>query len=84
LEGERYVALSRLGASNGAGEGELPRTFLGAVQVTRAMRMRYLWVDAVCIIREDAINREREAESMEEVFSSAYYPFAADSAADWR
>jgi Heterokaryon incompatibility protein (HET) len=64
--------------------GSLPHTFQDAVHVTRAIGKKFLWIDALAIIQEDARDWEAEAGSMERVFSAAYCTIAADSAADWK
>lgn len=63
---------------------DLPKTFQDAVQITRALGKTHLWIDALCIIQEDKNDWEVESKSMEQVFSSAYYTIAADSARDWK
>lgn len=37
----------------GIGWGKLPKTFKDAIQVTRALGVRYLWIDSLCIIQDD-------------------------------
>ncbi|OAL27937.1 hypothetical protein AYO22_03282 [Fonsecaea multimorphosa] len=67
----------------GFGMSDLPKTFQDAVQVTRAIGKRYLWIDAVCIIQCGDPDWDIESKRMEEVFSSAYCTIAANSATDW-
>jgi hypothetical protein len=67
---------------------ELPKTFQHAIEVTRELGQNFLWIDALCIIQAvqggaDTDDWEKEAERMEETFSSAYCTIAADSAAGW-
>ncbi|OAP60250.1 hypothetical protein AYL99_05252 [Fonsecaea erecta] len=63
---------------------ELPKTFQDAIQVTRAIGKRYLWIDAICIIQCGDPDWDTESRLMEQVFSSAYCTIAADSATDWK
>ncbi|KAI0015261.1 heterokaryon incompatibility protein-domain-containing protein [Xylariomycetidae sp. FL0641] len=42
-----------------------------AIKVCRALDIRYLWVDAVCILQGDAIDWEKEAAMMSLVYSNA-------------
>jgi hypothetical protein len=58
---------------------EMPRTFRDAVDITRALKVRYLWIDSVCIVQDDPEDWEAESERMEDVFSSAYVTIAASS-----
>jgi hypothetical protein len=65
----------------GIPQSDLPRTFQDAITVTRSLGVRYLWIDALCIVQE---GQERdfgtEAERMEIVFSNAYCVLAATRA----
>lgn len=67
---------------SGFTDADLPLTFLDAVKVARALRVRYLWIDSLCIIQQDPEDWEREAVRMEQVYSSAYLTIAATSAAN--
>lgn len=59
---------------------QLPRSFQDAVKVTRALRIRYLWIDSLCIIQENEDDWNRELSRMGQVFSNAYCTIAASSA----
>ncbi|KAH0431014.1 hypothetical protein CcaCcLH18_07428 [Colletotrichum camelliae] len=58
----------------------LPQNFKDAVIVTRGLGIRYLWIDSICIIQDDAQDWEVESSKMEEVFSSACVTISAVSA----
>jgi len=58
----------------------LPRTFLDAVITTRALGIRYLWIDSICIVQGPGGDFDVEAKNMELVFSSAYVVLAASRA----
>ncbi|ETI20037.1 hypothetical protein G647_09052 [Cladophialophora carrionii CBS 160.54] len=58
----------------------LPRTFSDAVIVTRALGVRFLWIDSLCIIQNDRGDLQNEIERMEMVFSNAYCVIAASRA----
>jgi hypothetical protein len=58
------------------------KTFLDAVTLTRRLGIKYLWIDALCIIQDDAEDWAREAPRMEHIFSGAYCTIAVTSAAD--
>ncbi|KAI1114936.1 HET-domain-containing protein [Nemania sp. NC0429] len=60
--------------------GVLPHTFKDAIQVTRKLGLRYLWIDSLCIIQGAGGDFEYEAKRMETVFSSAYCVIAATCA----
>lgn len=59
---------------------QLPRTFQDAILVTRKLGIRYLWIDSLCIIQDDADDWEKESKRMEGVFSAAYCTIAATCA----
>lgn len=59
---------------------DLPKTFQNAVEITRALEVRYLWIDSLCIIQEDNEDWKKECERMEDVYSSAYCTIAASCA----
>lgn len=48
-----------------------------AVTVCRALSIRYLWVDTLCIIQDDQRDWEQESENMGRVFQSAYVTIGA-------
>jgi hypothetical protein len=71
--------------------GSLPRTFQNAVTITRALGVRYLWIDSICIIqRHEGCSNDCggledwgiESKNMETYFSCAYCTIAATSATD--
>lgn len=55
----------------------LPQCLKDAVAVTRSLGVRYLWVDALCIIQGDADDWAREAGTMFSVFRNAYVTIGA-------
>ena len=55
---------------------ELPQTISDAIQVTKALGLKYLWVDALCIMQdsvEEAASQdmEKELETMDQVYKNA-------------
>jgi hypothetical protein len=61
---------------------DLPKTLQDAVTVTQGLGIRYLWIDALCIVQGDAADWEAESSKMGDVYSSAYVVIAASQAAD--
>ena len=49
----------------------LPLTLQHAVMLTRRLCLRYLWIDALCIIQDDRNDWRREAAKMCDVYSNA-------------
>ena len=62
--------------------GDLPKTFQDAVDVTRKLGIRYLWIDSLCIIQDNEKDWENESRRMENVFANAFCTIAATSAKD--
>jgi hypothetical protein len=56
---------------------QLPRTFRQAVEITRGIRIPYLWIDAICIIQDSRDDWEEEAAAMGLVYSNAVVTIAA-------
>jgi len=55
----------------------LPNLFVDALTITRRLGIRYLWIDALCIIQGEGGDWETEAERMHATFSAAYAVLAA-------
>ncbi|KAH8911273.1 HET-domain-containing protein [Coniochaeta sp. PMI_546] len=49
----------------------LPRTIMEAVQVTASLGIRYLWVDALCIVQDDEASKAVEIEKMGNIYGDA-------------
>jgi hypothetical protein len=60
----------------------LLRTIRDAIQFTRKLGIRYIWVDLLCIIQDDPENWAREAASMAQVYCNAYITIAATKSPD--
>ncbi|KAH7125963.1 heterokaryon incompatibility protein-domain-containing protein [Dactylonectria macrodidyma] len=60
----------------------LPRTYRDAISITRALGIRYIWIDSLCIIQDDADDWERESANMASIYRNAYLNIAATSALD--
>ncbi|KXX79945.1 hypothetical protein MMYC01_202305 [Madurella mycetomatis] len=61
---------------------QLPQTVKDAVKVTRRLGIRFLWIDALCIIQEgDESDKLRELGVMGRLYKSATVTIAAASAA---
>ncbi|KAI2828337.1 hypothetical protein CBS147343_2564 [Aspergillus niger] len=62
----------------------LPKTVQDAVEVCWRLGIKYLWVDALCIIQDDALGVDwyEQSSEMDQIYSSAYVVIAADTAED--
>ncbi|KAK3403414.1 heterokaryon incompatibility protein-domain-containing protein [Sordaria brevicollis] len=62
----------------------LPPTFKQAVQITRSLNIRYLWIDSLCIIQDSREDWEKESMTMGEVYGRSYLTIAARAARNAR
>lgn len=58
---------------------EVPQTFCDAFLVARMLGLEYIWVDALCIIQQDAQDWQIEAAKMGDIYRRAQITFAAAS-----
>jgi hypothetical protein len=49
--------------------GQLPQTFQDAVIVSRTLGIKYLWIDALCIIQDSVADWQQEAATMADVYT---------------
>lgn len=66
LNASTHAALAQ-----GVPETQLAKTHREIVSLARALGIRYVWVDALCIIQGDAKDWERESKAMAEVYGNA-------------
>jgi hypothetical protein len=60
---------------------ELPKIFSDAVVMCRHLGLRFLWIDALCLVQDDAGDCEREIANMGEIYTNAHVNFGAIGAA---
>ncbi|KAH7310209.1 heterokaryon incompatibility protein-domain-containing protein [Rhexocercosporidium sp. MPI-PUGE-AT-0058] len=68
--------LSEIGPEN------LSKTFTEAIHITRSLGIRYLWIDSLCIIQDDAEDWERESATMGKVYSRGFLNITASTSSD--
>ncbi|KAM6516544.1 hypothetical protein FALCPG4_014727 [Fusarium falciforme] len=58
---------------------DLPQTFQDAVEVARELKVRYLWIDALCIIQDEDDHEDwkRECGNMASIYRNSYLTIAA-------
>ncbi|KAH8706255.1 heterokaryon incompatibility protein-domain-containing protein [Ilyonectria robusta] len=64
---------------SGVEMAELPQTYIDAVSLTRELGIRYLWIDALCIIQDCFQDWEKESTIMGGIYSKALLTIAATS-----
>jgi len=65
---------------DGLPEPILPRTLKDAFEFTRALGLRYLWIDVLCILQDSDRDWQSNASKMGLIYKSAYCSLAADAA----
>jgi hypothetical protein len=62
----------------------LPKTFQDAITIVRALNVRFLWIDSLCIIQNDESDWKAESVRMADVYSNSYINIAATGSSDSR
>jgi len=60
----------------------LPPVFRDAIEISRSLEVPYIWIDALCIIQDDAEDWDKEAALMGQVYSNAFCNLGASAAAE--
>ena len=72
---------SNLGQHKGGIDlSNMPKTLQDAVHVTRELGIRYLWIDALCIVQDNTAEWRREALQMGRIYQDSYCTIAAAGA----
>jgi hypothetical protein len=61
---------------------DMPRTIQDALEVTKRLGFRYIWIDRLCIIQDDTADWEGEARQMARIYENAVLTLAAMGAKD--
>ncbi|KAB5584851.1 heterokaryon incompatibility protein-domain-containing protein [Coniochaeta sp. 2T2.1] len=77
-----FAALSRRGGLRGEVMGQLPRTITDAMEFVRGLGVRYLWVDALCLVQDDEEDVELGMEVMNSVYQGSGFTVIAAEGAD--
>ncbi len=56
----------------------IPSTFQDAMELTHDLRIRYIWIDALCIIQDSPADWSAEASKMRSIYQNAQLVIAAD------
>ncbi|KAJ8111756.1 hypothetical protein OPT61_g5716 [Boeremia exigua] len=81
-----YAALSYVwGASDPTGTSSLeyPATILDSMAVTKALGLRYLWVDRYCIDQENATEKLVQINLMDRIYEQAQFTIIAATGDTW-
>ncbi|KAF7548523.1 hypothetical protein G7046_g8653 [Stylonectria norvegica] len=58
---------------------DLDSTFQNAIEVTRHLSLRYIWIDSLCIIQDSVEDWNEQAAQMADIYSQAYVSIATGS-----
>lgn len=61
---------------------ELSKTFREAIELTRELGFRFIWIDSLCIVQDDPQDWNVEAARMASVYSNGYLTVAATRSAN--
>ena len=61
---------------------ELPKTFRDAVEITRSIGVRYIWIDSLCILQDDPEDWEHESKTMGDIYQGSFLTISASSSVD--
>lgn len=62
-------------------EGLLP-AYQDAINVTRRLGLRYLWIDSLCIIQDEIDDKRTQISQMGTIYKNSYLTIAADGLKD--
>lgn len=73
-----HTTLSEL--SNGVPYESLPQLFQDTMLLARRLGIRYVWIDALCILQDSRSDKDREIAKMADTYGSAFFVLIAASA----
>jgi hypothetical protein len=59
----------------------IPNTFVDAIRITRSLGIPHIWIDALCIVQDDADEWQSEAAQMSEIYQGSQLTIAAAQSA---
>ena len=66
---------------SGLAVAHLPKTLQDAVRICRYFGVKYLWIDALCIVQDDTDDWTQQIPLMCDIYAGAYFVIAAESSA---
>jgi len=60
----------------------IPKIMRDAIQITRELGIRYIWIDALCIVQDDPQDWNREAAQMKDIYTNACLVISGTRAGD--
>ncbi|KAI0407329.1 heterokaryon incompatibility protein-domain-containing protein [Xylaria palmicola] len=59
---------------------KFPQTIKDAITVTRALKVKYIWVDAICIVQDDPEDKVVEISRMTDIYNLSHVTISASTA----
>lgn len=59
-------------------QDQLSPTFLNAISITRALGLRYIWIDSLCIIQDSPDDWAEQASQLADIYENAEFTVAAE------
>jgi hypothetical protein len=69
LKTEKSSMKSRI---TGIALSEMPKVFQDTIALCKKLSIRYLWIDALCIVQDDRLDWEQEGSQMGKVYENAF------------
>lgn len=69
--------ISQFEATNSLRSMILPKTIAHAIEVTRSLGLRWLWVDSLCIVQDDSIDQRWLVGHMDAIYTNAVVTLVA-------
>ncbi|KAF1995017.1 HET-domain-containing protein, partial [Amniculicola lignicola CBS 123094] len=60
----------------------LSRTFRDAIAFTRKLKIRYIWIDSLCIVQDDDMDWQHEIPKMGDIYRNCWLTLSAAKSAD--
>ena len=60
----------------------MPQNFRDAIVMARRFQIRFIWIDSICIIQDNAYDWEVESAKMADIYRNSHITFAAAASAD--
>ena len=61
---------------------KLPQTFKDAIEITRRLGVRYIWIDSLCIVQDDQQDWREEAAKMASIYQGSFLVISATRSPD--
>ena len=75
----KYSDLAALSEPGGLGKDieKIPKTIRDAIRLTRELGLKYLWVDSLCIVLDDPIDKARFIPEMHQIYYRSFLTIIA-------